>query len=280
MSLGKNYRIARIINGFDRFFIVPIDHGLTLGPIGHLSDVKRFIRILPPRAIGAIIAHKGLATAIHPLLIEKDISLILHLSGSTNLSPDPSDKRIVSSVEHAIKLGADGVSVHLNLGAKREASMLKDFSQISEECDKWGMPLLAMVYPRGEKIKSEYDAEVVAHSTRLAWELGADIVKVNYTGDVESFRQVISAVDIPIIVAGGPKMDSDNCILSMVKDSILAGGRGVAFGRNIFQHTDPCLIAQKIATVLEYPSQRMSEKFCRLPKLRGEELKVPQVWGI
>lgn len=254
MSLGKNYRIARILKGLQRYFIIPIDHGLTQGPIGRLTEVKSFIRTLPLKTISAIVAHKGLASAIHPLLIQKDISLILHLSGSTKLSPDPSSKQILSSVEHAIKLGADAVSVHVNLGAKDEQSMLKDFSLISEECDKWGMPLLAMVYPRGDKIKNEYNPDVIAHSTRLAWELGADIVKVNYTGDVESFKQVVSAVDIPVVVAGGPKVDSDSSILSMVKDSIWSGGRGVAFGRNIFQHNEPHLISQKIAKILNFSS--------------------------
>jgi predicted phospho-2-dehydro-3-deoxyheptonate aldolase len=250
MSLGKNYRLARILRGLKRFFIVPIDHGVTIGPIDRLADVKSFIQTIPSRTIGAIVAHKGLANAIHPLLIQKDISLVLHLSGSTNLSPDPSYKNIVSSVEHAIKLGADGVSVHINLGAKDEYSMLKDFSLISEECEWWGMPLLAMVYPRGEKIKNECDADVVAHSARLAWELGADIVKVNYTGDVQSFRQVTSAVDIPVIVAGGAKFDSDSSVLSMIEDSIAAGGKGVAIGRNIFQHGNPAFISQEIAKTI------------------------------
>ena len=263
MSLGKKYRMARILKGSENFFILPIDHGLTLGPIGHLQNVERLIRSLPPKTISAIVAHKGLANSIYSQLIHTDISLILHLSGSTNLSPDPSCKMTVGSVKHALKLGADGVSIHLNLGAKSEANMLRDFSQVSEECDRWGMPLLAMIYPRGEKIDNEYDPEVVAHSTRIAWELGADIVKVNYTGDVKSFRKVVSAVDIPVIVAGGPKTESDNSILSMVQDSLRSGGSGVAFGRNIFQHADPCLISQKIAKVLQDSSQQVLQEYPR-----------------
>ncbi|MEC4815480.1 MAG: 2-amino-3,7-dideoxy-D-threo-hept-6-ulosonate synthase [Scytonema sp. PMC 1069.18] len=255
MLCGKICRLAKILKGSENFFIIPIDHGFTHGPIAQLADVKAFIRKLPFKTINAVVAHKGLAYSIQPLLIQKDISLILHLSGSTSLSPDPSYKNLVSSVEHAIKIGADGVSIHINLGSENEHRMLKDFSIISEECDKWSMPLLAMVYPRGNKIKNEYDPDVVAHATRLAWELGADIVKVNYTGDIKSFRKVVSAVDIPVVIAGGPKLDSDSSILSMVSDSIKAGGRGVAFGRNIFQHTDPYYISQKIVQMVNFSSK-------------------------
>ncbi|MDR9895159.1 class I fructose-bisphosphate aldolase family protein [Aetokthonos hydrillicola Thurmond2011] len=254
MMLGKKSRLSRILKKQSNYFIVPIDHGLTVGPISHLADVKSFINSLPGQVISAVIAHKGLADSISPLLISKNISLILHLSGSTNLSRDPSSKRLVSSIEYAIKLNADAVSVHINLGANDEPKMLQDFGLISEECDKWGMPLLAMMYCRGEKIPNEYDVQAISHATRIAWELGADIVKVNYTGSLYSFKEVVQAVDIPVVIAGGPKASSDNAVLSMVKESIEAGGRGVAFGRNIFQHSAPHFISGKIATILNHSS--------------------------
>jgi fructose-bisphosphate aldolase/2-amino-3,7-dideoxy-D-threo-hept-6-ulosonate synthase len=254
MILGKKSRLSRILKDQSNYFIVPIDHGLTLGPVGNLADVKGFINSLPPQAISAVVAHKGLADSILPLLIYKNISLILHLSGSTNLSTDPSSKNLISSVEYAIKLNADAVSIHINLGSKDESKMLKDFGFISETCEQWGMPLLAMMYCRGDKIQNEYDVQAISHATRIAWELGADIVKVNYTGSMYSFKEVVEAVDIPVLIAGGPKLSSDNLVLSMVKESIEAGGRGVAFGRNLFQHSDPHFISQRIATILNHSS--------------------------
>ncbi len=254
MILGKKSRLSRILKGRSNYFILPIDHGLTLGPISQLADVKGFINSLPPETISAVVAHKGLTDSILPLLIYKNISLILHLSGSTNLSTDPSSKNLISSVEYAIKLNADAVSIHVNLGSKDESKMLKDFGLISEKCDEWGMPLLAMMYCRGDKIQNEYDVQAISHAARIAWELGADIVKVNYTGSVYSFEEVVKAVDIPVLIAGGPKVSSDNLVLSMVKESIEAGGRGIAFGRNLFQHSDPHLISQRIATILNHSS--------------------------
>jgi DhnA family fructose-bisphosphate aldolase class Ia len=98
------------------------------------------------------------------------------------------------------------------------------------------MPLIAMTYPRGPKIKDSYDPQAIAHAARVATELGADIVKCSYTGDIDTFREVVKGTVVPVVIAGGPKMDSDLDVLNMVHDSLEAGGHGVSMGRNIFQH--------------------------------------------
>ena len=112
------------------------------------------------------------------------------------------------------------------------------------------MPLLAMVYPRGRGIKNEYDTKVVKHAARLGAELGADLVKVSYTGSPESFREVVEGCFVPVVIAGGPKMETDKDILTMVKGSIEAGGAGVSIGRNAFQHQKPSLIVKAIAGIV------------------------------
>jgi class I fructose-bisphosphate aldolase len=114
----------------------------------------------------------------------------------------------------------------------------------------WGMPLLAMIYPRGEKIKNEYDVNAVKHAARVGDEMGADIVKVSYTGSVETFKEVVSGCSVPVVIAGGPKMDSDHEILEMVKGSIDAGGKGVSIGRNVFQHKNPTRMVRAISTIV------------------------------
>jgi fructose-bisphosphate aldolase/2-amino-3,7-dideoxy-D-threo-hept-6-ulosonate synthase len=112
------------------------------------------------------------------------------------------------------------------------------------------MPLIAMMYPRGKKIKNEHDPEVVNIAVRVGAELGADIVKTNYTGDIDSFKKIVNGVHIPVIIAGGPKMDTNKDLLTMVYDSIQAGGSGVAFGRNIFQSKDPTKLVSAIAKIV------------------------------
>jgi class I fructose-bisphosphate aldolase len=128
--------------------------------------------------------------------------------------------------------------------------MLKDFGEVSKTCQRWGMPLLAMVYPRGPKIQNEYDVKVVKHAARLGAELGADIVKVSYTGSLESFKEVVEGCFVPVVIAGGPKMSTDKDILEMVKGSIEAGGAGVSIGRNVFQHDHPSLIVKAISSIV------------------------------
>ncbi len=179
-----------------------------------------------------------------------DIGLIIHLSGSTSLSPFPHAKTLVCSVEEAIKLGADAVSIHINLGNGQEKEMLNDFGKVSYEARQWGIPLLAMIYPRGEKIKDEYDVKVIKHAARVGNEMGADIVKVSYTGSIDSFHDVVEGCSIPVVIAGGEKMDSDRDILEMVKGSIDAGGAGVSIGRNVFQHKNSKLMVQAISLIV------------------------------
>jgi len=128
--------------------------------------------------------------------------------------------------------------------------MLNDFGKVSYESRNWGIPLLAMMYPRGEKIKDEYDVEVVKHAARVGCEMGADIVKVSYTGSPESFAKVVEGCTVPVVIAGGAKMDSDKDILEMVKGSIDAGGSGVSIGRNVFQHENPSRMVQAMASIL------------------------------
>lgn len=248
--LGKQIRMERILNrNTGRTVIVPMDHGISIGPVEGLTDMKRTIQMVADGGANAIVEHKGLVGEGHRKK-GQDIGLIIHLSASTSLSPHPGAKTLVCSVEEAIKLGADAVSIHVNLGDESEKEMLRDFGRVSYEARTWGMPLLAMIYPRGEKIKDEYDVNVIKHAARVGNEMGADIVKVSYTGSVESFREVVEGCAVPVVIAGGPKMNSDRDILEMVKGSIEAGGSGISIGRNVFQHSNPDCMMRAMAAVV------------------------------
>jgi len=248
--IGKHIRIERIMNReTGRTVIVPMDHGVTVGPIPGLIDMKTTVNQVALGGANAIVIHKGLVEGGHRRR-GRDVGLIIHLSGSTALSPFPNAKTLVCTVEEAIKLGADALSVHINLGNGSEREMLADLGRVAYQAREWGMPLLAMMYPRGEKIKDEFDAGVIKHVARLGAELGADIIKVSYSGSVESFREVVQGCPVPVVIAGGPKMSSDRDILEMVKGSIEAGGAGVSIGRNIFQHRDPSRMVGAISLIV------------------------------
>jgi DhnA family fructose-bisphosphate aldolase class Ia len=128
--------------------------------------------------------------------------------------------------------------------------MLHDFGDMTRKCTEWGMPLLVMIYPRGTKIKNSFDVDLVKHCARVGVELGADVIKTNYTGDIDSFREVVKGTLAPVVIAGGPKMDSDERLLEMVRDSIEAGGRGVSIGRNVFQHRNVMGITKAISSIV------------------------------
>ena len=218
-TIGKEIRMERIINRKSRkTVIVPLDHGVSVGPIPGIEDMVKTISDIAEGGANAVLMHKGLVDAGHRGY-GRDIGLIVHLSGGTALSETPNTRVQVTSVKEAIRLGADAVSVHVNIGSENEGDMLHNLGMVAEQCNEYGMPLLAMMYARGKKVESEHDVRYVKHAARVGAELGADIIKTVYTGDKESFKQVIKGCPAPIVIAGGPKIESEEDLYKM------AGGR-------------------------------------------------------
>ena len=248
--VGKQIRLERIIDRNSRkTVIIPMDHGVTVGPIDGLADMRATVSKVVSGGANAILMHKGMVSAGHRGT-GKDVGLIIHLSAGTSISPDPNAKELVCTVQEAIKLGADAVSVHINLGAETDKEMLRQLGFVSGQCSQWQMPLVAMMYTRGKKIKDEYDVENVKLAARVGAELGADIVKVVYTGSVETFKEVVQGCPVPVVIAGGPKMDSDEDIFIMVQDALEAGAAGLSIGRNAFQHEKPDKIIEALCKMV------------------------------
>ena len=251
MSLiGKSIRLERIMNRKDkRTVIVPMDHGVTVGPIRGLANLNEMVDKVAEGGADAVLGHRGLPMYGHRRY-GRDIGLILHLSASSMLNPDPNNKVQVMKVEEALVMGADAVSVHINIGADNESEMLRTLGAVSTDCMRWGIPLVAMMYPRGKKVKSEHDLETVKLAARVGAELGADIVKTNYTGNVDSFREVVRGCLAPVIVAGGPRMETSKDVLQLVWEAVQAGGAGASIGRNVFQAPDPTRMVRAISRIV------------------------------
>jgi len=131
-----------------------------------------------------------------------------------------------------------------------ESEMLHDLGMVAVKCMQWGMPLLAMMYTRGVKFKSETSVEGVRHAARIAAEVGADIVKVSYTGSADTFAKVVEGCPIPILIAGGEKSNNDRQVLEAVQGALQAGGAGVSIGRNAFQHKKPANFVRAICAMV------------------------------
>lgn len=246
MNQGKTRRMKRIFQQDNHTVIVPMDHGVTIGPIQGITNMQQTINQLVKGGVDAVLVHKGIAKTVDTT----GTGLIVMLSGMSNLSPNMNNKVQVCSVQEAIRIGADAVSVHVNVGAQDEDKMLTTLGKVAEECDSFGMPLLAMMYPRGPKVTDEHALEVVAHAARIGAELGADIIKTNYTGTIDSFRQVTESCPVPVVIAGGPKCKSAEEILQTTSDAVKAGASGLSIGRNVFQCENQALIVKALSAIV------------------------------
>ena len=246
MNQGKTRRLKRIFREDNRTVIVPMDHGVSIGPVRGIENMQNIITRLLKGGADAFVVHKGIAKRVDA----GNAGLIVHLSAVSNLTPECQNKVQVCTVQEAVRLGADAVSVHVNIGAQDECAMLTTLGKVADECDQYGMPLLAMMYPRGPKIPNEHDATAVAHAARIGAELGADVIKTNYTGNIDTFKHVIEGCPVPVIIAGGPKTETTQEILQMIHDSIKAGCAGLSIGRNVFQHQNPTLMVKALVALV------------------------------
>jgi DhnA family fructose-bisphosphate aldolase class Ia len=259
MSLnGKAVRLARILPGA-RTLMVPFDDDLINGPHGGLTDPVARVREVSQAGADAVLGFPRLLSRY----TEEGIRLpfVANLTASTVLGVH-THKVMVGSVERAVRLGCDGVAAHVNVSDRWEPEMLATLGAVSETCEQWGMPLLAIMYPRRSQDGvdnnyldlKEHDSgrytELVRHCVRIAVELGADVVKTQYTGDAESFTSVITAsMGVPVIVAGGPRTKVREA-LNNAHGAVTAGASGVCFGRQTYNRTDVSAFVRMLSGVV------------------------------
>ncbi|WP_423746500.1 2-amino-3,7-dideoxy-D-threo-hept-6-ulosonate synthase [Haladaptatus sp. SPP-AMP-3] len=245
MSTGIGARLARI--GTDgRILNVPMDHGITIGATTGLKRIEDTIDAVTRGGADSVLTQKGLARRVHPNKNGK--GYIIHLNASTTLGPDTNDKRLTGTVEEAIRLGADAVSLHMNVGSDSEPKQIEQLAGISRDAAEYGMPVLAMTYARGPGV-DEANADQAGHAVRLAEEVGADVAKTGYTGSAQSFKKVVDSTALPVIMAGGnPQSDRD--MLENVRGAMDAGAAGVSMGRSIFQHEDPEAMTRAVSSIV------------------------------
>lgn len=235
----------------NRALFLAYDHGLEHGPEDFDNgsiDPGKIMEIANAGYFTGVILQKGLAEEYYAK--EKNrVPLIVKLNGKTNLleGEEPYSPQICS-VEEAMKLGASACGYTVYVGSTHEAQMISEFAKIEKECEDAGLPLIGWMYPRGKSVKGkEHDKEIVAYAARMGLEMGAEMIKIPYTGDVESFSWVVKAAGkAKVVVVGGAKKSEEE-FLKMVDEILAAGAIGVAVGRNVWQAEKPLEISQKIA---------------------------------
>jgi len=157
---------------------------------------------------------------------------------------------LVANVEEALALGADAVSTHVNIGSATEGTQLADMGAIARECERWGIPLLAMMYARGDEIEDPLSPKTLSHLASIAVDLGADIVKMSFSGSINSMEEVVATCPIPVVVAGGQPLESEDEVVAFARDVMMTGASGLAMGRSVFQSPDPARLVWRLAQVV------------------------------
>jgi fructose-bisphosphate aldolase, class I len=265
LSPGKKTRLKRLLYqhgpGGGTLLILPIDQGLEHGPIDFFANPAS---LDPQYQYELAVEGKFSAIALHIGLAEKyyhefagEIPLILKLNGKTSIPSDAqSFSALTGTVEDAVRLGADAVGYTVYVGSPAQDRDFAQFTALREQADRYGMPVIVWAYPRGEAVAKKGGKEslyAIDYAARVALELGADIVKVNFPvaseKDADSpppyntlklspaaaFRKVVeSAGRALVLVSGGEKM-ADPELFSKVRDSMNDGATGIIFGRNMWQ---------------------------------------------
>jgi DhnA family fructose-bisphosphate aldolase class Ia len=223
---SKTHRMHRIFGPDGHTLIVAMDHAGFMGPVPGLIDCVSTVRSVVAGGADAVMTTLGTAHRILECLQGRGLVLSVDLH-----APDPA-----AVVENAIALGADSLKT-LAYPLGDEAAGLRNVGRYGVLCEKWGLPFQAEMIPFSFAATDKHTPENIATAARIGAELGADYVKVPYTGDPDSFRQVTEGAGVPVIILGGAK--SQTPIANQVADAIRAGGAGIAFGRNIWSTSDP-----------------------------------------
>jgi DhnA family fructose-bisphosphate aldolase class Ia len=240
-------RLNHIFQPDGRVLIVAFDHGMIDGPAPGMEQPGRTLAQIVRGGADAILTTFGVATRFAREIAS--LGLILRLDGGgTKLGKMDGPGARFYSVEDALRLGADAVAVSAFPGSAKEEATLETLARVIAEAHAWGLPVMAEMVPGGFDSGPEFRTpESLAISARVAAELGADWVKIPYTA---GFEQVTGGCYVPAVILGGSKKGSERSLLETIRASLLAGGAGVAIGRNIFQAEEPAAMTAAVAALL------------------------------
>jgi 2-amino-4,5-dihydroxy-6-oxo-7-(phosphonooxy)heptanoate synthase len=239
--------------------VVPLDHAIGAGPLGHRGDLDSLVAELADGGADAVVLHKGAVRRVRPRRF-REMSLILQLNAGTSLAADPDAKYPVATVEEALRLGAHAVSVHVNAASLTEGAQVAHLAVVADACERWGVPLLAMMYARGPEVLDGTAPALVAHAVAIATELGADLVKTALPNSAEAIAALTTGCPVPVLAAGGAIPDGSDpggsgsggsdAALARLSTAIRAGAGGIAAGRLVFTADDPGAVLRRLATLV------------------------------
>lgn len=274
-SFGKKNRLSKIVMEDGKALMLAIDHGYFMGAAHGMEMPKVQVEKLIPH-IDSLMLSPGILTSQIDSDFKKGIVLRASV-GNTILESDIDNEGLILSAKNAIKLNASAIAVSMFVGAEHSHQTILNLTDAINDAMEYDLPVLG-VTAVGKALKDKKEKRYLTHASRLAAELGADIVKTYYC---EGFEEVVKKTTVPIIVAGGPKLDSYKDVLELCYNSIQCGAIGVDMGRNIWQSDYPEAITAGVAHIIHKNSSvkealQLVESMCNDKTKRKEYFEVTQ----
>jgi len=244
MDWGMKRRLSQLIQPDGHCFFLPIDHGYFQGPTRCLEKPGETIKPLLEFCDALFVTRGVLRSSVDPA---NSKPIILRVSGGTSMvGKDLANEGITTSIEEIIRLNASAVGISIFVGSNYEHESLLNLAKLVNECENYGIPVMAVTAVGKELEKRE--ARYLALSSRIAAELGARVVKTYWCE--KDFDKVVNGCPVPIVIAGGPKCDSELEVLEFVYDGMQKGAIGINLGRNVWQNPHPVAMASALRAIV------------------------------
>lgn len=243
MDWGIENRLARLIQSDGHCFFLPIDHGYFQGPTTRLEKPGETIRPLIPYADGLFVTRGVLRSCVDP---KNSPPIILRISGGTSIiGKDLAHEGITTSIQEALRLNVAAVGMSIFVGSEYEHDSLLNLGKLVDECENYGIPVMA-VTAVGKELEKR-DARYLGLCCRIAAELGAKVVKTYWC---ENFEKVANGCPVPVVMAGGPKCETEGEVFEFVHDGMQRGAIGLNLGRNVWQHDYPVAMMKALRAII------------------------------
>ncbi len=263
MDWGMKNRLSQLIKEDGKCLFLPIDHGYFQGPTTKLEKPGETIKPLLPYADALFVTRGVLRASVNT---ENSLPIILRVSGGTSMvGKDLANEGLTTSIKEAIRLNASAVGISVFVGSDYEHQTLMNLSNLVNEAEEYGIPVMA-VTAVGKELEKR-DARYLGLCCRIAAELGARVVKTYWC---ENFDKVVNGCPVPVVIAGGPKFDTELEVLEFVHDGMKRGAIGVNLGRNIWQNPCPVGMIKAIRAIIhENVSAKEANKIYESEKGKG-----------
>lgn len=244
MDWGKQNRMSKLFRADGKCYYLPIDHGYFLGPTRKLEKPAETIAPLTQYADALFVTRGVLRACVDPA---NSLPIILRVSGGSSVLTNLSNEELTTSLEEILRLNVTAVGLSIFIGSEHEKQTVMNLAKLVNECSTYGIPVMA-VTAVGKELEKR-DARFLALAARIFAEIGADVVKTYWC---EDFEKVVEGCPVPVVIAGGPKVDTEREVFDFVYDGIQRGASGLNLGRNVWQNPHPVAMMRALEAIIHH----------------------------